>query len=46
MDGLNSYVKQLQQLMSDMHCVGLHCHADVSHITEHVFGPPKQHLEG
>jgi hypothetical protein len=25
--------------MPDMHCVGLHCHADVSHsITEHVVG--------
>jgi hypothetical protein len=30
--------------LSDVHCMGLHCHADESHpITKHVFGLLKQH---
>jgi hypothetical protein len=34
-------------LVSDMHCVGLHCHSEGSHcITNHFFGLLKQQFRG
>ena len=41
MDGLELHCETAATAVtSDVHCVGLHCHADVSRsITEHVFGP-------
>jgi hypothetical protein len=43
-DGLELQCVTAAATLSDIHCVGLHCHADESHhITNNVFGPLKQH---
>jgi hypothetical protein len=47
MDGPGVPSEKTCDKYSDMHCVRLHCHAEVSHLViGHSFGPLKGHLEG